>query len=58
MKAIKYDDVIEFQRDEWNEENMSFTNINETIDIMHRRLERVNKNRVINTINESLMSLP
>ena len=58
MPYINYEDGLEFQREEFNRENIIFMTINETIDIMHRRLGHIGRNRVRYMINEGLTSLP
>ena len=46
------------QRNILNDENITYMSINETIDIMHRRLGYIGKNRVRYMINEWLTKLP
>ena len=58
MPSINYDDGMEFQRNILNDENIIYMTINETIDIMHRRLGHIGKNRVRYMINEGLTKLP
>ena len=58
MSSIDCDAAQEFQRNTSNEENVILLTINETIDIMHRRLGHIGRNRVRYMINEGLTSLP
>ena len=56
MPIINYD--AEYQKNEFNQENIIFMTINDTIEIMHRRLGHIGKNRVRFMINEGLTKLP
>ena len=58
MPCINCDAAQEFQHNSFNQENVIFLTINETIDIMHRRLGHIGRNRVRYMINEGLTSLP
>ena len=54
---INYEDGIEYQSNYLNDENIICRTINETIDIMHRQLRHIEKNRVGYMINEGLSKL-
>ena len=56
MPCINCDAAQEFQHNSFNQENVIFLTINETIDIMHRRLGNIGRNRVRYIINEGLTS--
>ena len=58
MPPINYEDGIEYQRNILNDQIVIFMTINETIDIMHRRLGHIGKNRVRYMLNEGLIILP
>ena len=58
MPCINCDAAQSFQHNSSNQENIILLTINETIDIMHRRLGHIDRNRVRYMINEGLTSLP
>ena len=58
MPCINCDAAQSFQRNSSNQENIILLTINETIDIMHRRLGHIGRNRVRFMINEGSTSLP
>ena len=52
IECINWYAAQEFQHKYFNQENVIFLTINETIDIMHRRLGNIGRNHVRYMINE------